>query len=452
MKKSNNKVLIIVGVLLMNVLVLYMIGQTLLGKESPYDIAVREARTYVENELYSRAIDKYNEAVILEDSLELRLEMVDVYEKGMEYGEFTSTYEVFNWLTTMVDIYRDYPAAYEQACKLLMKYQKYEDCAELLMQARDLYVTSEKIEEYREQIRYQYRKNYATYQEVLPVFDGVYVVKADDVYTYLGDDTSSTHSGAYTYASSYSEGYAFVKAFFPDGNERSFLINKDGQRQVYFMDVETSSGVGLARTLEGEELLLLSCKVGDKYKYYHINGKEEFGEYDFAGRFRNNVAAVMESEGKWKLINGTGNPIVDKTFSDVVLNEFDECAPKGLIWAKEGSEYHLYDTLGNQISDFACDGAKAFVDEYAAFQKNGVWGYVDATGQILLTPQFDDAKSFSNRMAAVMIGDGWRLINPKGEIVVQESFDDVDYLNDKGVCFVKSKDKWSYLEMYYTGK
>ena len=73
-------------------------------------------------------------------------------------------------------------------------------------------------------------------------------------------------------------------------------------------------------------------------------------------------------------------------------------------------------------------------------------------GKIIIEPQYEDAKSFSNSMGAVKTSGGWVFINPKNEIVIQETFEDVDYLNDKGICFVKTDGYWSYLKMYYTGK
>lgn len=452
MKKSNNKVVIIVAIVLMNVFVIYMVGQSLLGKSSKYDVTLDEARAYAEQELCSKSIDKYNEAITIEDTLDVRLEMIDVYEKGLDIGEFTNTYNIFTDISTMLESYREEALAYEEACALFLKYGKYEECADALMLARDFNVTSEKIEEYREQVRYQYTKYFAMYTNILPTFDGMYTVEADSTYTFLNDEGSPDCNGAYTYATSFSEGYAFVKATYPDGGEKSIIIDKEEQRQAYLDGVETSSGVGVAKNKDGDQVLLLACKVGERYKYYNINGKEAFGDYAFAGRYRNNVAAVMEAEGQWKLIDGTGEAIVDKTFSDVVLNEFDECAPKGLIIAKEGDKYHIYNLKGEQVGDFACDGAKAFVDEYAAFQTNGLWGFVDSEGNMIIEAQYEDAKSFSNKMGAVKTGGSWFFINPSNEIVIEEAFEDVDYLNDKGICFVKTDGYWSYLKMFYTGK
>lgn len=449
---KNNKILIIAGVILLNVLVLYMIGQSLLGKTSEYDKTLTEARNYAKQELYSKSIDKYNDVLLINDTLGVRFEMIEVYEKGMNIGEFSNTYDVFNEIEYILEDYRDEKEAYETVCDFFLRYGKYEECAAALMQAEDLKITSDKIEELREQVRYQYERNYSMYDTVLPCYDGYYTVTSDGVFSHLDSEASPYSSEIYTYVSSFSKGYAFAKAPYPDGAEKSFIINEAEQRQVYLEGVETSSGVGAGRNKDGDTVLLLSCKVGEKYKYYDVSGKVVFGDYLFAGRFRNNVAAVMEAEGEWKLIDGTGKAIGDKRFKDVVLNEFDECAPKGLIIADDGEGYHLYDLEGQQIGDFSCDGAKAFVDSYAAFKKDDKWGFVDMDGTIVIEAQYDDAKSFANKMGAVKNGGLWSFINPENEVVMEETFEDVDYRNSEGICFVKIDGYWSNLKFYYTGE
>ena len=449
---KNNKVLIILAVILLNALVFYMVGPTLFGQTSKYDQALADARAYAEQELCSKAVECYEEALSIEDTLAVQIEMLDAYEKGMNIGEFTSSYQVFNKVGDVVEAYRDQPLAYETACEFFLRYGKYEECADALMEARDRKVHSTKLDELREQVRYQYVRRYSMYESVLPCFDGYFTVSADGAYSHLDSFGASYSSGDYTYVSSFSEGYAFAKAIHPEGGEKSFIINEDEQRQVYLDGIETSSGLGAAVNAAGESVLLLAGKAGKTYKYYDINGKEAFGDYAFAGRFRNNVAAVKDAKGNWSLINGTGAAIGNTTFVDVVLNEFDECAPKGLIIADDGSGYHLYDTTGQQIGDFVCDGAKAFVDDYAAFKNGDKWGYVDAQGKVVIDAQYDDAKSFSNGIAGVKTGTTWQFINAKNEVVIQETFEDVGYLNENGICFVMINGYWSNLEFYYTGK
>ena len=449
---KNNKPLIIIGVILLNVIVIFIIGQSLLGKASSYDLKVAEAREYAEQELCSKAITAYNEALIMKDTLDLRLEMIDVYKKGIEIGEFVNTYDIITSVTAAVDAYRTTPKVYEAACDLFLQYGKYEDCAKILMQARDLHVSSDKIDEFREKVRYQYTKYFAMYSNVLPENNEMYTVETEGNYTFLNNEASPNVKGGYTYASSFSNGYAFVQTVDAEGKVRSFVINKSGERQIYINDAETSSGVGKGKDKDGNELLLLACKVGDTYSYYGMNGKKLFGEYQFAGRFRNNIAAVQEKDGKWKLINATGSTITDKTFTDVILNEFDECAPKGFIFVKEGEKYHLYNHKMERIGNFECDGAKPFAGDYAAFKSGELWGFVNTDGKVIIEAQYEDAKSFSGSMGAIYGGGTWRFINSKGEVVIKETFEDVGYMSESGICFVKTKGYWSYLKFFYTGK
>ena len=449
---KNNKPLIIIGVILLNVIVIFIIGQSLLGKASSYDLKVAEAREYAEQKLCSKAITAYNEALIMKDTLDLRLEMIDVYKKGIEIGEFVNTYDIITSVTTAVDAYRTTPKVYEAACDLFLQYGKYEDCAKILMQARDLHVSSDKIDEFREKVRYQYTKYFAMYSNVLPENNEMYTVETEGNYTFLNNEASPNVKGGYTYASSFSNGYAFVQTVDAEGKTRSFVINKSGERQIYINDAETSSGVGKGKDKDGNELLLLACKVGDTYSYYGMNGKKLFGEYQFAGRFRNNIAAVQEKDGKWKLINATGSTITDKTFTDVILNEFDECAPKGFIFVKEGEKYHLYNHKMERIGNFECDGAKPFAGDYAAFKSGELWGFVNTDGKVIIEAQYEDAKSFSGSMGAIYGGGTWRFVNSKGEVVIKETFEDVGYMSESGICFVKTKGYWSYLKFFYTGK
>lgn len=450
---KNNKTLVIIAVVFMNILVVFMFAQSLLGKTSVYDQTLSEARALVEQNLCSKAIDKYNEAILIEDTLETRIEMIKAYERGLEIGEFTNPYSVYVDINTIVDAYRTDVAVYEAACDIFLKYQKYEDCANLLMQARDLEVTSEKIEEARETVRYKYNKVYNMYVDVMPTFDGmITAVSEGGEYSFLSDEGNPDLSGGYTYATSFSEGYAFVKTVDSEGRDSAFVINKEGQRQFYIDEAVSSYGVGKAYDKNNQLLLLLTCKTKKGYAFYNLNGEVVLDGYTFAGRFRNNLAAVKDADKNWRIIDGTGNFVSEKTFEDIVLNEFGECAPKGLIIAKENGSYHIYDNKLQQIGDFSCESAKAFVDDYAAFSKNGKWGFVDVEGNVIIEPQYKDAKSFSNLMGTVKTDEGWVLINPKNQIVVDEAFEDAGYLNSKGICFVKLDGCWSYLDMYYTGK
>lgn len=447
---KNNKILVIIGVVLMNLLVVFMIGQNLMGKDSKYDVTLQEARDLVQRELYSRAITVYSDAVTIEPSVELYLEMIETYKKGIESGEFTHVGSVLNDVADYTLVFPKSVELYEAVCQLMLDYEEYEDCAELLKQTQGSRLYSDKLTELIEQLRYKYDLNYSMYTQVLPESGGMYVAEKEGVYSYLSNTAASELNDGYAFATGFNSGYAYVRIMSPDGTEKHIIINEEGERQAYLKDIETSSGVGAGWDANDKTVLLLACKANQRYSYYDLNGEKLFGDYAFAGRFRNNVAAVMESEGKWKLIDSTGTPIVDKTFTDVVLNEFDECAPKGVIFAKENGKYSMYNPYGEKIGSFNCDGAKTFVDSYAAFKQGEQWGFVDTQGNVVIQPQYRDAKSFSNKMGAVLTENGWVCISPENQIVIEEVFEDVLYLTDSGICFIKSEGFWSCLEMYYT--
>ncbi len=446
---KNNKVLIIIGVVLLNILVVFMVGQSFLGKASEYDIKLKEARAFSEQELCVKSIEAYKSAFNLKPSIEIYEEIVNVYDKGIEIGEISKAHSVFSAVYGYVDNFKENPKAYEIACNFHIKYGKYDSCAALLMQADDLHVTSKGLKKILDDVRYMNKLSHTMYSNISSLYDGSYLADTDGIYNLLTPEISKLVGGDYDYASSFSEGYAFVRLGSVDSDYRSFVINKEGIRQVYLDGVTESSGVGKANNKEGDEILLLSCKVKDRYKYYDLSGKEVFGDYVFAGRFRNNVAAVQESEGKWKLINGAGEAVVDTVFEDVVLNEFAECAPKGLIFAKKDGKYNLYDMNGKKIGDFACDEARAFIEDKAAFKKGDKWGFVDTTGKVVIEPQYDDAKSFCTGIAGVLHNGYWGFIDASNKLVIEGNYEDAGYLSNNGKCFVKINGRWSVLNMYY---
>lgn len=454
---KNNKILIIIAVIFMNLLSVILVGQEILNGNSEYENALAKANELADASLCSQAVDAYKEALEKKDTIEVREKLLETYEAGIDSGELTEQYDIFTAVINMVEgEYSENAKMYELACNFLAKYEQYDDCVELLNKAKSLKLQSEELDGTLESIRYMYERKYSMYTNVYPEYNGVYLVEDDGEYRFLDSDASSGVARRLTYATPFSEGYSLVKSISPDSKESTYIINSEGIRQVYFDNtVKSSTGVGKCTTgKNGEEsVYLLACQVNGRYKYYNIKAEEQFGDYLFAGRFRNNVAAVEIEEGQWKFINCEGGYVSDKVYSDVILNEFYDCAPKGLIFAAENGKYHLYDKTLQQIGNFSCDGAKAFVDDgYAAFRQGEKWGFVDSTGKVMIEPQYEDAKSFSNGVAAVCQNGVWNFINTKGEVVIQGDYEDAGYMSSSGVCFVKDEGYWSSLQMYYVEK
>lgn len=435
--KMKNKSLIILAVVLLNVLAAAMIISSLISGNSKYNDAISLARKYSEQNLCSKAITQYEEVLKIKDTIEVRTEMILTYQKGLENGEFTNKYEIDNQVFAVIDAHRNDNKAYEYSAQFFFDTGDFEDCVTVLKQAEHQNVSSKKLKEITENVRYKYSLAYSMYSDVKPIFDGKYAVREGESYRYLDNKASSAVGSGYSFASSFSEKLAFVKK-----NGFTFIVNEAGERQAYFSEtIASSSGVGSG---------LLACLEDEVYKYYDINGEYKFGEYKFAGRFRNNIAAVKVSEDEWYLINPEGKKIIETKFEDILLNEHDECAARGIIFAKTNGKYKMYNLDLKQVGSLECDDACLFVSEgYAAFAKDGKWGFVDEKGKIVIEPKFDDAKSFSSGLAGVKNGDMWSFIDTNGKIVIEGNFEDVDYMNDAGLCFVKTEGYWKYISLYY---
>jgi len=110
---------------------------------------------------------------------------------------------------------------------------------------------------------------------------------------------------------------------------------------------------------------------------------------------------------------------------------------------------------------FACgqtnekDGAGVFfpVKEY------GKWGYINASGEIVIECQFDDALQFSEGFAAVLVDTLWGFIDMTGKIVIEPQFKEEPwkgfsdglcriFLNDKEDAFIKTDGSIAFISHF----
>lgn len=84
---------------------------------------------------------------------------------------------------------------------------------------------------------------------------------------------------------------------------------------------------------------------------------------------------------------------------------------------------------------------------------NGLWGFVDKNGAIIVEYQFDEAREFHEGLAAVRKGTKWGYINEKGEIVQNIVYEYVEDMH-QGFGIVDDNDGWStrYYLVNRTGK
>jgi len=78
---------------------------------------------------------------------------------------------------------------------------------------------------------------------------------------------------------------------------------------------------------------------------------------------------------------------------------------------------------------------------------NGRYGYIDASGSMVIKPQFDDAFTFSEGFAAVSVDDKWGYIDARGTRVVKPRFLGEDLAGfSEGLAAVWSRRGWGFVD------
>lgn len=128
----------------------------------------------------------------------------------------------------------------------------------------------------------------------------------------------------------------------------------------------------------------------------------------------------------------------DYIYDDVVMDENGICSNQKVFIVKEGESYHIVSSKGKNVGEETFDNAKAFTrDGYAAVEKNGKWGFVDAEGNLVIDCQYDDALSFTSGYAAVKQGDVWGYIDTENTMAIEPDFALATALSTEGTAAVK---------------
>lgn len=192
---------------------------------------------------------------------------------------------------------------------------------------------------------------------------------------------------------------------------------------------------------------LICVKSKEKYGYVDYSGKVIIPiVYDDAEDFENGIAAVEDDEGCYILssdtrrlasFDGKYNSIIRLNYCDkdlfVVQFLKDEWV-YGL--ANKDGVYVIPQNKYSEIKIFAGDGA-----ELVGVQKNGMWGFSDFKGNIIIPCQYEDTEThFQNGHIAVKKGEKWGIVDMVGSIIIPFEYDIID---QNGLFSrVKKGEKW----------
>ena len=400
--------------------------------EEEFSEHIASAENCVDRGLYERAIAEYDAALKLMPNEEAYAARMEAYSK--RYEEYPAFYS--NYLKALKNAVSDYPMNIDYILRLAKIYKennKYVDLYKALQKAVSTGIKDSRIDDLLIEAKYAYKTSNKYWDEVGYSVNGYYCVVQGDYCGYSDEDGVVSFDEKYIFAGPRAkDGTAVVS------NENGSYIIDDGIILGKLDFVPEASGIF-------SEGLVPICHNG-VYSYYDSFGDAKFGEYNFAGAFKNGKAAVS-SQNKWYIINENGTNVTDELYDEIFLSFEGYPELDGTMAVRKGNSYLLIND-DEEIGNYSGIGLLT-EDKIIAVKSGDRWGYVDFLGKEIIPPQYVMARSFSNGLAAVSNGNLWGFINKDGKLVIDYTFVDVGYFNSVGACTVKdSEGKWQFISLY----
>lgn len=182
-------------------------------------------------------------------------------------------------------------------------------------------------------------------------------------------------------------------------NDEGLLVTEMNYLHFNFEDFR--AGLPLARFIASNGRHGLIDKIGRVVRR----------DFAYIGEFRDGRAR-MSITGQ---LSGSMKPQHELGRVGDYLN--DILSPSSLV------DYTKYDRLFRQNASLVCEDCE--------------WGYIDANGSVVITPQYSFARDFTNGTGMVECGGKWGMINPDGNKLIACQYDGIDYLENTDNQIVK---------------
>ncbi len=169
-------------------------------------------------------------------------------------------------------------------------------------------------------------------------------------------------------------------------------------------------------------------------------------EFEYVSDFHEGLAYFV-NENKGGFINYSGEVVIKNTFSPYIgltleRPEFSE----GLCLVTKNKKYVFIDKKGEikidknwsifktRVRNFKC-GRAFFRDE------NNLWGIIDRTGKIIISPKYINVQDFSENLAAVVKNELYGFIDINGETILKDRYMKVQKFSEGLAAVVLSETK-----------
>lgn len=423
------KMISTISVIVVGVLVLALTLGNIVTTEANYKSNIANARANAEKELPYNAYQYYQAA------LNIRCKDEGVYKEFLQQAEkLGQTY----YRAAVEDYIVKFPMSadgYELLCGLHYDSGSYNTVLDVALEAREKGIATEKTKNLYNECSYMFRTVKTGVEEAYSFLGGYALVKIKGLYGYMNEKGGFLVAPLYEHASAMMGSGAAVK-----DKEEWHIINLTGFK--ISRPNETLDYIGM---ISGG---LVAVGKNEKYGYTDTSlALPKELPYDYAGNFKNGVAAVKKGD-KWALINKAQKGLTEFVFDDVLLDENGTCYTNGVVFVKQDGKYYMIDQNGKKITDQAFDDAKPFAgSEPAAVCINGKWGFVNASGKIVIDPQYEKADSFNIGLGAVCMKGKWGYINSSGTVRIECLYEECKPFSANGIAALKVNGLWQYVRL-----
>jgi hypothetical protein len=146
-------------------------------------------------------------------------------------------------------------------------------------------------------------------------------------------------------------------------------------------------------------------------------------EYDDVGPFTEGLAAVNK-DGRWGFIDRTGNVVIQPVYKSVWA--FHEGFARVESFDQPG---HYINKGGTALSSVDWEAADNFSEGRAKVKVGHTYGFIDASGTLVVESIYSRAFSFENGVCVVEFEDKQGVIDPAGQPILKTEFDQVKVTN-----------------------
>ena len=80
--------------------------------------------------------------------------------------------------------------------------------------------------------------------------------------------------------------------------------------------------------------------------------------------------------------------------------------------------------------------------------RDGLWGFINLSGEVVLETKYDDVNSFSLNYAPVCEDGKWGYIDISGNEVIEPKYTNAYCFYVDGTAFVQEGEEWKIIKLY----